>query len=63
MGYRYECEHCNTTFDVHSGNCDAVTHCPFCGSTVITDNDAEQLIRIDNIVIGLKIPILSLKEV
>ena len=41
MGYRYECEHCNTTFDVHSGNCDAVTHCPFCGSTVITDNDAE----------------------
>ena len=63
MGYRYECEHCNTTFDVNSGNCGAVSHCPFCGSTVITDNDAEQLIRIDNIVIGLKIPILSLKEV
>lgn len=41
MGYRYECEHCNTTFDVHSGSYDAVTHCPFCGSTIITDNDAE----------------------
>ena len=63
MEYRYECDHCNTTFDVYSGSYDAVTHCPFCGSTVITDNDAEQLIHIDNIVIGLKIPILSLKEV
>ena len=42
--YRYECEHCNTTFDVYSGSYDAVTHCPFCGSTLITDNDAEQLI-------------------
>lgn len=41
MGYRYECEHCNTTFDVNSGNCGAVSHCPFCGSTLITDNDAE----------------------
>ena len=63
MEYRYECEHCNNTFDVYSGSYDAVTHCPFCGSTVITDNDAEQLIRIDNITIGLKIHILSLKEV
>ena len=25
----------------YSGSYDAVTHCPFCGSTVITDNDAE----------------------
>lgn len=41
MEYRYECEHCNTTFDVYSGSYDAVSHCPFCGSTVITDNDAE----------------------
>lgn len=63
MEYRYECDHCNTTFDVYSGSYDEVTHCPFCGSTLIADHDAEQLIRIDNIVIGLKIPILSLKEV
>lgn len=63
MEYRYECDHCNTTFDVYSGSYDEVSHCPFCGSTVIADHDAEQLIRIDNIVIGLKIPILSLKEV
>ena len=63
MGYRYECDHCNATFDVYSGSYDEVTHCPFCGSTVIADHDAEQLIRIDNIVIGLKIHILSLKEV
>ena len=63
MEYRYECDHCNTTFDVYSGSYDEVSHCPFCGSTVIADHDAEQLIRIDNIAIGLKIPILSLKEV
>lgn len=41
MEYRYECDHCNNTFDVYSGSYDEVTHCPFCGSTVITDNDAE----------------------
>ena len=41
MEYRYECDHCNTTFDVYSGSYDEVSHCPFCGSTVITDHDAE----------------------